>query len=91
MKTTQKGGSIGTLLQRIRGGNPLNDSFSSLSNLDEGNDGRKGQLTLPPIPLGWGGMPPKWIPYFPWYCTMPSMIVIVGNSDSGGGKLLNYP
>jgi hypothetical protein len=74
----------------IRGTNPPNDSSSSLSNSNERNGARKGQPTLPSIPLGWGGMPPNWILYFPWYHTMSPMTIITNNSDKGR-KLLNYP
>jgi hypothetical protein len=34
-------------------------------------------------------MPPNWNPYIPWYFTMPSVMIIVGNLY-GGKKLLNY-
>jgi hypothetical protein len=80
--------SIRHSLARGKGGDPFKDSFSFSLNLNKGKDGKKNQSSLPPIALGWGGVPPNWNPYFPWYPTIPPMMVIAGNSN-GGKKLLN--
>jgi hypothetical protein len=45
---------------------------------------------LPPILPKWGGMPPNWNSYFPWYLVMPLMTIAAGNSN-GDNKFLNYP
>jgi hypothetical protein len=45
----------------IRGkrGGPPKDPLNSESDLDEGEDGKRSQPPLPPIPLRWGGVPPN--------------------------------
>jgi hypothetical protein len=42
-----------------KGGGPPKDPFSSKSDLDKGEDGKRSQPPLPPIPPGWGGIPPN--------------------------------
>lgn len=80
--------SIKHFLVGGKGRDPPKDSSNSSLDSNKGKDGKNGQPPLPPIILGWGGMAPNLNPYFPWYPSIPLMMVIARNSN-GGRKLLN--